>query len=52
VGEVFRGYNRVGNVFQNGKKEVEAGGAHNFDVRGNRRSESNVEGVVIDGSKR
>jgi hypothetical protein len=45
-------YYRVGYIIQDGEKEVEAGGSHNFDVRGDRRSESNVEGVVIDWNER
>jgi hypothetical protein len=51
VGEIFRGYSRVGNVFQNGKKEVEAGGANDLGVRGDRRGERNIEQIVIDGSE-
>jgi len=43
VSEIVRRYNRFGYIIQNGKKEVEAGSAHNIDVRGDRRSEGNVE---------
>jgi hypothetical protein len=42
----------MGYVFQDREKEVEAGGAQNFDVRGDRKREGNVEGVVMDGRKR
>ena len=38
--------------FRVGRKKLKPDVPISFDVRGNRRSESNVEVVVIDGSKR